>query len=317
LRCLVTGGRGFIGSHLVNYLKDKGHWVRSADYITGCSLSTKEDEFLPLDLRFYKQCENAVRDIDWVFNLAARVGGVGFTSTHDAEIMRDNILINVNMLDASKWENIKRFFFSSSACVYPLHLQTDSYSSPLKENDAIPANPDMGYGWEKLFTEQLCEYHQQDYGLQVRIARFHNIYGPYGQWSGERDKAPAATCRKIATAIRDGKDYITVWGDGEQRRSFLFVDDCVEAFYRLMESDYNKPLNIGTDRSININELAKLVMKIAGVNLRIEHDLSMPQGVRGRNADLTLNKQILGWKPKVSLEEGMERLYKWVSSQVK
>jgi len=316
MHCLVTGGKGFIGSHLVNFLKDKGHWVRSIDYESECSLPTKEDEFYLMDLRnsyYWKPTEG----IDWVFNLAARVGGVGFTSTHDAEIMRDNILINTNMLDASLNSSVKRFFFSSSACVYPVHLQTDPLSPPLKESDAIPANPDMGYGWEKLFTEQLCQYYQQDYGLQVRIARFHNIYGPHGQWHGERDKAPAAICRKVATAIKNDDDHITVWGDGLQRRSFLFVDDCVEAFYRLMESDWSKPLNIGTDRSININELTQLVMKIAGVDLRIDHDLSMPQGVRGRNADLTLNKQVLNWTPKVTLEEGMERLYKWVSSQVK
>jgi len=315
-RCLVTGGKGFIGSHLVNYLKNKGHWVRSVDIKSGCSLSTKEDEFILLDLRGQGSCLRATLNIDWVFHLAANMGGIGYTSTHDAIIMRDNTLIDVNMLDASKWQDVRRFFFSSSACIYPTQLQTKPDSPPLKESDAYPANPDMAYGWEKLYMELLLKHYQQDYGLPVRIARFHNIYGPHGAWRGERDKVPAATCRKVAEAKLYGRDMIEVWGDGLQTRSFLHVDDCVEGFYKLMESDYSKPLNIGTDESISINNLARMVMEIAGVDLGIDHDLTMPQGVRGRNADLTLVKEVLDWQPKISLKEGMAELYKWVSNQV-
>lgn len=312
-RCLVTGGRGFIGSHLVNYLKDLGHYVLSVDMRDDCFLKTKEDHFHWGDLRYSTTCDLVTMGIDYVFNLAADMGGIGYITEYNAPIMRNNITINLNMLEASRKLNVERFFFSSSACIYPREIQQEPFSPPLKESDVLPAHPDSAYGWEKLFTELLCQSYKHDYGLETRIAWFHNIYGTHTTYEGGQEKAPAALCRKVAEA----KDEIVVWGDGKQTRSFLYVTDCVEAIYKLTMSDYDKPMNIGTDRDISIDRLAKLIMGIAGKSLIINHDLTKPQGVRGRNADLTLIKEVLGWEPKVSLEDGMERLYKWVCSQVK
>lgn len=312
---LVTGGVGFIGSHLVNFLKDKGYWVRSVDIRPkkNCYLHTKEDEFLRLDLRHYTKAERAVEGIDWVFNLAANMGGIGYIMEYNASVMRDNVLINTNMLEASRHAQVKRFYFSSSACIYPRELQVTPNLIPLKEEDDIPAHPDSAYGWEKLFTEILCKSYKHDYGLEVRIGRFHNIYGSNSTYKGGQEKVPAALCRKVAEAS-DGST-ITVWGDGKQTRSFTYIDDCLNAVYLLMQSDFSDPINIGTDYLIAIDDLAQMVMKIAGKKLSIVHDLTKPQGVRGRNADLTLVKKVLGWEPKVTLEQGMERLYQWVASQ--
>jgi len=267
------------------------------------------------DLRDPSEAVMAVRNIDWVFNLAANMGGMGYITKYNASIMEDNALININMLKASLKEQIKKFFFSSSACVYNRELQQTPNLPPLAENQAIPAHPDSNYGWEKLFSELLCKSYATDYGLKVCIGRLHNVYGPYTTYKGGREKAPAALCRKVAEA-KDG-DTIEVWGDGEQSRSFLYIDDCLDAIHRLMKkSDYSEPLNIGTSDIISIDDLAKLIINISGKKLDISHNLNMPQGVRGRNADLTLIRNILGWHPKTSLEEGMTVLYRWVEKQV-
>lgn len=309
---LVTGGKGFIGSHLVNFLKDQGHYVRNVDIRDFSYLKTNEDEFKRWDLRHRINCFRAVKNIDWIFNLAADMGGIGYISDYNASVMQNNISINSGMLDAATHENVSRYFFSSSACTYPREIQQKPFSPPLKESDVLPAHPDSSYGWEKLFTELMCKSYEHDYGLPVRIARFHNIYGTHTTYKGGQEKAPAALCRKVLEAT----DHIIVWGDGKQTRSFLYIDDCIEAFYKLIQSSYSDPLNIGTDRDICIDGLAKLVMKIADKqHLKIVHDITKPQGVRGRNADLTLVKQVLNWQPKISLEEGMIRLYRWIEQQ--
>jgi len=315
VKVCVTGGKGFIGSHLVNYLKSRGHWVRNVDIRSECYLPTEEDEFLQLDLRFFKNAVKAVDGVEWVFNLAANMGGIGYIMELNAPIMHDNSLINFNMLEAARYGGVDRYFFSSSACTYPRELQTAPDVVPLKEDTVIPAHPDSAYGWEKLYAEILCKSYEQDYGVPVRIARFHNIYGTHTTYKGGQEKAPAALCRKVVEAEDGGS--IVVWGDGKQTRSFLYIDDCLDAFYQLTQSSFSDPVNIGTDRLIAIDDLARMVIEISGKNLSITHDLSKPQGVRGRNADLTLIKKVLGWEPKVSLEEGITRLYRWIEKRVR
>ena len=315
MKVLVAGGKGFIGSHLVNYLKAKGHWVRSVDVERSSYLKTKEDEFLPLDLRRYEKVEKAVDGVDWIFNLAANMGGIGFISAYGADIMHDNALINIYMAEAAVKNNVERMFFSSSACIYPAYKQQTPEGLPLKEEFAVPAEPDQFYGWEKLFSEKLYEAYQRDYGLKTRMARFHNIYGPYGTYKGGREKAPAALCRKVALAKDEG--YIRVWGDGKQTRSFLYIDDCLRGLWTLMNADYDQPLNIGSDRLVTIDELANIIIGISRKKLRIRHDSDKPQGVRGRNADLTLVRRVIGWEPKVSLEEGLGITYDWINKMVK
>ena len=314
LRCLVTGGKGFIGSHLVNYLKSQGYHVISVDIVRESFLKTKEDIFYQADLRNPKVCEIVTQGVDWVFNLAANMGGIGYITKVGADIMRDNTLININMLEACRKNDVKRIFFSSSACVYPRYLQETPEVKPLKESDALPADPDTFYGWEKLYTEILMEAYHRDYGLDIRIARLHNIYGEYGTYEGGKEKAPAAICRKVALA-KDG-DTIVIWGDGKQTRSFCHVEDCVRGILMLMKSNYTKPINIGSDRLVTINELTEMIIKISGKKLSIVHDLTKPQGVRGRNADITIARKVLGWEPKISLEEGLRRTYRWIYKQI-
>ena len=314
MRILVTGGKGFIGSHLVNYLKRKGHWVRSVDIKREAFLKTNEDNFVCQDLRKFEVAEYVTEDIDWVFNLAANMGGIGFITKVKADVMRDNVRINTNVLEACRLNDVKRIFFSSSACVYPQTLQLKPEVKPLKESDAFPAYPDSAYGWEKLFTELMMKAYQEDYGLEIRIARFHNIYGPYGTYKGGREKAPAALCRKIAEAPDGGT--ITIWGDGKQTRSFLYIDDALEAIYKLMQSNYSEPLNIGSDELITIDELADLIIDISGKRIKKKYDLSKPQGVRGRNASLELIEKVIGWRPKTSYREGLTKTYKWIEEQV-
>jgi GDP-D-mannose 3',5'-epimerase len=312
-KVLITGAGGFIGHHLARYLKDKGYWVRGVD-IKEPEFSSKEkmDEFLLLDLRDFNNCLQAVKGIDYVYTLAANMGGIGFITSVNADVMRDNVLINVNMAEASKQEGIKRLFYSSSACIYPTFKQEDADVTALKEADAYPAYPDNEYGWEKLYSERVFKAYEKDYGLNVRIARFHNIYGPEGAYEGGREKAPAAICRKVILADRD----IEIWGDGEQTRSFCYIDDCLEGIYRLMNSDYKEPLNIGSDRLISINDMVDIISKIDNKDLEKKYLLDKPQGVRGRNSDNALLKKVLSWEPKISLEQGLEKTYKWIKNQM-
>jgi len=315
-RILITGGGGFIGSHLARELLRKGNFVRVADvkfddYIHEDYFSEKVNS----DLRVWENCLKATKGIDLVYNLAANMGGIGFITEVGAEVMHDNTLINTFMLEASRQNAVKRYLFSSSACVYPTYRQTDPNVQGLREQDAYPADPDNFYGWEKLCAEKMCEAYRRDYKMDIRMLRFHNVYGPEGTYAGGREKSPAALCRKVAEASNPGT--IDIWGDGRQTRSYCFVSDAIEATIRLMASDYNQPVNIGSDRLVSINELAAIITKISGKKITATHNPSAPQGVRGRNADLTLVKEVLKWQPGVSLEEGLEETYKWIEEQVR
>jgi nucleoside-diphosphate-sugar epimerase len=315
-RALVTGAGGFIGHHLVAVLKRHGYWVRGVDLEPPAYGHDESDEFHRLDLR---QAENAARAadrIDEVFALAADMGGMGFISTHDARLLRNNILINVNTLEGARAAGVRRYLFTSSACVYPGYRQREAAIAPLREEEAYPAEPDDGYGWEKLFTERLCRAYAEDAGAAVRIVRLHNIFGPRGTWRGGREKAPAAICRKVAIAKLTGDLEVEVWGDGAQTRSFCYVDDCTEGLLRLMRSDYEEPLNLGQDRLVTIDELVDMVADIAGVRVR-KHYVSGPQGVRGRNSDNSRLRRVLDWEPRISLEEGLSRTYSWIEQQIR
>ena len=314
-KVLVTGAGGFIGHHLVTFLKKKGYWVRGVDIKYPEFSEVDADEFEILDLRRWDNCLQATRGIDEVYGLAADMGGMGFISSHHAEILRNNSLINIHTLEAARINGVKRYFYTSSACVYPEYKQMDANVVPLKEEDAYPAQPQDAYGWEKLIMERLCTHYREDYGLETRIVRFHNIYGPEGTWEGGREKAPAALCRKIAVAKLTGNHEIEMWGDGEQTRSFCYIDDTLEGIYRLMRSDYRFPLNLGSDRMVTINELAYIIADIAGIKITIKH-IEGPMGVRGRNSDNTRLREVLGWEPQISLEEGLARTYPWIEQQV-
>jgi len=311
---LVTGAGGFIGHHLVKQLKKDGHWVRGVDLKYPEYEASAADEFKLLDLRDYKACSEATTGVDEVYNLAADMGGIGYITAFLADIARNNVLINAHMLEASCRNGVERYLYSSSACVYAQSKQKSAEVTPLKEEDAYPADPEPGYGWEKLFSEELCHYFRKDHGLETRIVRFHNVYGPLGTYDGGKEKAPAAVSRKVAYA-RDG-DEIEVWGDGQQTRSFMYVDDCVEGLIRLMNSDYSEALNLGTDELISVDGLVEMVCRIAGKRLRLRHDLTKPQGVRGRNSDNSRLREVLNWEPKTSLEQGLPVTYQWIASQV-
>jgi len=314
-RILVTGAGGFIGHHLVKKLKSIGHWVRGVDIKYPEYEVSAGDEFEILDLRTAENCLSATRGgIDEVYNLAADMGGIGYITAGHADISRNNILINANMLEASRQNGVKRFLFSSSACVYNQSKQKDPEVTPLREEDAYPADPEPGYGWEKLFAEELCRYYYQDFGFETRIVRFHNVYGPLGTYDGGKEKAPAAISRKVAQAQDNGE--IEVWGDGEQTRSFMYIDDCVEGLIRIMASDYREPLNLGSNELISINELVDIVSRIAGKQLTKRHNLGGPQGVRGRNSDNARLLGVLGWEPTIRLEQGLTLTYNWIASRV-
>jgi GDP-D-mannose 3',5'-epimerase len=316
IKILVTGAGGFIGHHLVTSLKESGYWVRGVDLKYPEFRATDADEFMVLDLRLWENCLQATAGIDEVYALAADMGGMGFISFNHSQILHNNLLINIHTLDAAQKNGVKRYFYTSSACIYPEYLQNNADVTPLKEDQAYPALPQDAYGWEKLITEQLCTHYRQDLGIETRIVRFHNIFGPYGTWYGGREKAPAAMCRKIALAKIIADNEIEIWGDGEQTRSFCYIDDCVKGIQKLMISDYSEPLNLGQDRLISINQLAELIANIAGIQVSKKH-ISGPQGVRGRNSDNSRLRQVLNWEPEISLEKGLSSTYHWIEDQVR
>lgn len=315
-KILVTGAGGFIGHHLVTSLKKQGHWVRGVDVKPPEYAPTDADEFLLRDLRVPDNAARATEDVDHVYALAADMGGMGYISANHATILHNNALINLNTLEAARQNGATRYLYTSSACVYPEYKQTAAAVTPLKEDDAYPAQPQDAYGWEKLISERLCVHYREDYGIETRIVRFHNIFGPLGTWDGGREKAPAAMCRKVAIAKLTGQPEIEIWGDGKQTRSFCYIDDCIEGLSRLMASSCHAPLNLGQDRLVTIDELADIVCDIAGIKLGKRH-IPGPQGVRGRNSDNTKLREVLGWEPRISLEEGLARTYVWIEEQVR
>ena len=313
-RVLITGAGGFIGHHLTKYLVNRGYWVRGVDIKEPEYEPTSAHEFQLLDLSRADNCLKATEGIDEVYGLAANMGGIGFIETNKAVIVRDNSFINLHSIEAARENGVKRYLYTSSACIYPGYKQKETDVTPLREEDAYPADAEDGYGWEKLYMERVCRHYTEDFGLDTRVVRFHNIFGPLGTYDGGREKSPAAICRKIALA-QDG-DEIEVWGDGEQTRSYCYIDDCVEGIYRLMRSDHREPINLGQDRMVSINELVDMVAKIAGKTIRKRYDLTKPQGVRGRNSDNTRLREVLNWEPVISLEEGLNTTYHWIAGEL-
>jgi nucleoside-diphosphate-sugar epimerase len=317
-RVLVTGAGGFIGGHLVAHLRRKGvAHIRAVDCKPPSEWYQRfsDVENMTLDLTEKKACETAAAGMTHIYNLAADMGGMGFIETHKAECML-SVLINTHLLMAARDAGVSRFFFSSSACVYNGDLQRDAHVTALKEEDAYPALPEDGYGWEKLFSERMCQHFTEDYGLETRVARYHNVYGPHGTYDGGREKAPAAICRKVIQAKQSGRHEIEIWGDGEQTRSFMFIDDCIKGTEMIFDAPRLPPLNLGSDRLISINALVDIVEDIAGVKLHRRYNLDAPKGVRGRNSDNTLIKGLLNWAPEITLEDGMEQTYRWIHDQM-
>jgi nucleoside-diphosphate-sugar epimerase len=315
-KILVNGAGGFIGGHMVKRLKAEGHWVRGVDLKLHEYATPPVDEFIVGDLRDQQLAARVVDGMDEVYQFAADMGGAGyiFSGEHDADVMHNSATINLNTLHFGVKAGVRKFFYSSSACMYPEHNQTDPLNPNCSEDSAYPAAPDSEYGWEKLFSERLYMAYRRNYGVEVRIARFHNIFGEEGTWAGGKEKAPAALCRKVAETEDGGE--IEIWGDGLQTRSFLYIDECIEGVRRLVESNFTGPVNIGSEEMVTINQLATMIMRIAGKNLTIKH-IPGPLGVRGRNSDNRLIGEQLGWKPSRPLHEGLEKPYRWIAEQVK
>ena len=313
---LVAGGGGFIGGHLVAKLREQGHKIRSVDIKpTDNWYQVFDDvENVVADLKDLNACQQACAGVDDVYNLAADMGGMGFIENNKALCML-SVLINTHLLQASVENKVSRFFYASSACVYNADKQVNEDVVPLKEEDAYPAMPEDGYGWEKLFSERMCRHFREDYGLYTRVARFHNVYGPNGTWDGGREKAPAAICRKIINAVETGEQEIEIWGDGKQTRSFMYIDDCIHGILAIMDSDILEPINLGSDEITTINGLVDMVEDIAGVKFEHNHNLSAPKGVNGRNSDNTLIQKYLGWAPGIRLRDGMEKTYNWIRAE--
>ena len=313
-KVLVTGAGGFVAFYLVKELKKRGYLVRGVDVKHPKYEDSVADEFEVLDLRKWDCCLRATQGIEQVYSFASNMGGIGFIGSNKAEIMHDNVLINTHMLEAARQNGIKGYLYASSACVYPRYKLKIPDVAPLKEEDAYPADPDDGYGWEKLYTERMCKHYYEEYGFNTHVVRFHSLYGPLGTYDGGREKSLAALCRKVALSKEE--DEIEVWGDGKQTRSFCYIDDCIEGVYKLMQSDHHDPINLGHDKMVSINEMIDIIANIAGKKIKKRYDLSKPQGVRGRNSDNTKIQKVLGWEPKVSLEEGLEITYKWIHEQL-
>jgi nucleoside-diphosphate-sugar epimerase len=314
---VVCGAGGFIGGHLVGDLARQGHQqIRAVDIkpLNAWYQRFPDVENLQLDLQDKQSCETAVRDAAIVFNLAADMGGMGFIENNRALCML-SVLINTHLLMAAR-EFVRRFFFSSSACVYAADKQTSANVVPLTESDAYPAMPEDGYGWEKLFSERMCRHFREDFGVQTRVARYHNVYGPHGTWAGGREKAPAAICRKVIEAKLSGRHEIEIWGTGNQTRSFMYIDDCLKGTEKILESDILEPLNLGSDELVTINQLVDIVEEIAGIKLKRKYNLTAPKGVNGRNSDNTSIKECLGWAPGIRLREGLEETYAWIYDQI-
>ena len=313
-KVLITGAGGFIGHHLAKYLAREGYWVRGVDIKYPEYEATAAHEFELLDLRRYDNCLQATSGMDEVYALAANMGGIGFIESNKGVIVRDNTLINMHTVEAARINRVRRLLYTSSACIYPGYLQKETDVTPLREEHAYPADAEDGYGWEKLYMERVCRHYREDFGLDTRTVRFHNIFGPLGTYDGGREKSPAAVCRKIALAA--DMDSIEVWGDGNQTRSYCYIDDCVEGIYRIMRSDHHDPLNLGQDRMISINELVDIVATIAGKRISKRYDMTKPQGVRGRNSDNSKLRELFHWEPSISLETGLANTYKWIAQQV-
>jgi nucleoside-diphosphate-sugar epimerase len=317
-KAVVCGAGGFIGGHLVKYLREQG-----IDVIRAVDVKPFEDwyqvtdgvENLSLDLKDKKNCEQAAEGAELVYQLAADMGGMGFIENNKALCML-SVLTNTHMLMAAKDQGVKRFFYSSSACVYNGEKQTDANVTPLKESDAYPALPEDGYGWEKLFSERMCRHFEEDFGLVTRVARYHNVYGPFGTWTGGREKAPAAICRKVIEAKNSGSNEINIWGDGKQTRSFMYIDDCVKGTEMIMESDIDEPINLGSNELVTINQLVDIAEDIAGVKLKRTYNLNAPKGVNGRNSDNTMILERLGWEPSIKLRDGLEKTYRWIEHEI-
>ena len=318
-KILVVGAGGFIGGHLVKAL------LNGKNSLVACDIKPKEywfqdydevENHYSVDMKEINNCRRLTEGIDYVFNMACNMGGMGFIENNKAECMQ-SVLINTNLLIACKDNGIKRYFFSSSACAYNQAKQNDVFVEALKENDAYPVDPEDGYGWEKLFSERMCRHFMEDYGIEVRIARYHNVYGPFGTYDGGREKAPAALCRKIIYAKKNNEDKIDVWGDGKQTRSFLYIDDCIEGTIRLFESDYSDPVNIGSDEQVSINQMIDIIEDISNIKkLKRDYKLDKPKGVRGRSSNNDLVKKILDWSFKIKLKEGLKKTYDWMNNEI-